>query len=292
MHTQDQLHRFLFEHHQVRGELVQLNDTFGKMIAAQAYPLPVQTLLGELLVASSLLTATLKFEGSITIQVQGNGPVRFAVINGDHLQQLRGVARWEGELPADGDLRTLVGEGQIVITITPDEGERYQGIVALTGDSLASSLEAYFAQSEQLPTRIWIHTGMHLGQPKAAGMLLQTLPASHEEHAEDFDHLQQLTDTIKAEELFSLPAEEILYRLYHQEEVRLFEPQPVSFRCTCSRERCANSLLQLGEQETRELLAEQGNIDMHCDYCGSHYRFDAIDVEALFAGGHSSPSLQ
>ncbi len=287
MKEQDQLYRYLFEHHQVRGELVQLEQTFRHMVAAQEYPAPVRQLLGELLVATSLLTATLKFEGSITVQLQGNGPVSLAVINGDHLQQLRGVARWQGELPTNPDLKALVGDGHLVITITPDEGERYQGIVSLESDSLASSLESYFAQSEQLATRIWIRTGGTHDEPLAAGMLLQELPASNEQHADDFDHLSKLTDTIKDEELFTLPAEEILYRLYHEEEVRLFAPQPIQFRCTCSRERSEQALLQIGKTEVDGLIHEQGSIDMHCDYCGTHYRFDAIDAQALFAEGRS-----
>lgn len=287
MKEQDQLYRYLFEHHQVRGELVQLDQTFRHMVAAQEYPAPVRQLLGELLVATSLLTATLKFEGSITVQLQGNGPVSLAVINGDHQQQLRGVARWQGELPANPDLKALVGDGHLVITISPDEGERYQGIVSLESDSLASSLESYFAQSEQLATRIWIRTGGTAAEPLAAGMLLQALPASSEQHADEFDHLSKLTDTIKDEELFTLPAEEILYRLYHEEEVRLFAPQAIQFRCTCSRERCEQALLQVGQSEVEAMIHEQGQIDMHCDYCSSHYQFDAIDVQALFAEGHT-----
>ena len=287
MKEQDQLYRYLFEHHQVRGELVQLDQTFRHMVAAQEYPAPVRQLLGELLVATSLLTATLKFEGSITVQLQGNGPVSLAVINGDHQQQLRGVARWQGELPANPNLKALVGDGHLVITISPDEGERYQGIVSLESDSLASSLESYFAQSEQLATRIWIRTGGSAAEPLAAGMLLQALPASSEQHADEFDHLSKLTDTIKDEELFTLPAEEILYRLYHEEEVRLFAPQAIQFRCTCSRERCEQALLQVGQVEVEAMIHEQGQIDMHCDYCGTHYQFDAIDAQALFAEGRT-----
>ena len=154
-------------------------------------------------------------------------------------------------------------------------------------DSLASSLESYFAQSEQLATRIWIRTGGTTAEPLAAGMLLQELPASNEQHAEEFDHLSKLTDTIKDEELFTLPAEEILYRLYHEEEVRLFAPQQIQFRCTCSRERSEQALLQIGKVEVDAMIHEQGQIDMHCDYCGTHYRFDAIDAQALFAEGRS-----
>ena len=245
MSNQDLLYRYLFEEYEVRGELVQLDSTYRHIVDAQNYPVQVQKLLGELLVATSLLTATLKFEGSITVQLQGDGPVRLAVINGDHNQQLRGVARYEGELPTDDKLQSLIGNGQLVITITPEEGERYQGIIALEADTLAACLEQYFAQSEQLATKLWIRTGHHQGQPRAAGILLQELPAQSEDHGADFDHLIQLTSTIKDEELFGLEAEEILYRLYHQDKVRVFDPQAIEFRCTCSRARCEGALLQI-----------------------------------------------
>ena len=284
MSNQDLLYRYLFEEYEVRGELVQLDSTYRHIVDAQNYPVQVQHLLGELLVATSLLTATLKFEGSITVQLQGDGPVRLAVINGDHNQQLRGVARYEGELPTDDKLQSLVGNGQLVITITPEEGERYQGIIALEADTLATCLEQYFAQSEQLATRLWIRTGHHEGQPRAAGILLQELPARSEDHGADFDHLIQLTSTIKDEELFGLEAEEILYRLYHQDKVRVFDPQAIEFRCTCSRVRCEGALLQIEKEEAVAMVQELGKIDMHCDYCGAHYQFDGIDIETLFSG--------
>ncbi|MNJ10132.1 33 kDa chaperonin [compost metagenome] len=284
MSNQDLLYRYLFEEYEVRGELVQLDSTYRHIVDAQNYPVQVQKLLGELLVATSLLTATLKFEGSITVQLQGDGPVRLAVINGDHNQQLRGVARYEGELPTDDKLQSLVGNGQLVITITPEEGERYQGIIALEADTLAACLEQYFAQSEQLATKLWIRTGHHQGQPRAAGILLQELPARSEDHGADFDHLIQLTSTIKDEELFGLEAEEILYRLYHQDKVRVFDPQAIEFRCTCSRARCEGALLQIEKEEAVAMVQELGKIDMHCDYCGAHYQFDGIDIETLFSG--------
>ncbi|WP_429026868.1 Hsp33 family molecular chaperone HslO [Aeromonas media] len=283
MSNQDLLYRYLFEEYEVRGELVQLDSTYRHIVDAQNYPVQVQKLLGELLVATSLLTATLKFEGSITVQLQGDGPVRLAVINGDHNQQLRGVARHEGDLPTDDKLQSLIGNGQLVITITPEEGERYQGIIALEADTLAACLEQYFAQSEQLATRLWIRTGHHEGTPRAAGILLQELPARSEDHGADFDHLIQLTSTIKDEELFGLEAEEILYRLYHQDKVRVFDPQAIEFCCTCSRARCEGALLQIEKEEAVAMVQELGKIDMHCDYCGAHYEFDGIDIETLFS---------
>ncbi|MGO4998831.1 Hsp33 family molecular chaperone HslO [Oceanisphaera sp. W20_SRM_FM3] len=275
----DTLHRYLFDNYQVRGELVQLQHSYQQVLASQQYPAPVQRLLGELLTATSLLTATLKFEGHITVQLQGDGPVSLVVINGDNLQQLRGVARWEGEVPNSDQLSDIVGKGYLAITITPNEGERYQGIVELGERSLSESLENYFAQSEQLTTRIWLFTDLSHATPRCAGMLLQALPDGQ---GDDFSHLEALTQTIKAEELLHLDAHEVLYRLYHQDAVRVFDPQTVSFQCTCSREKCEHALLQIGEVEALDVIAEQGKIEMNCDYCGQEYTFEEADIKTLF----------
>lgn len=283
MSNHDQLHRYLFENLAVRGELVTASETYQHMLENHQYPQEVQRLLGELLVATSLLTATLKFDGEITVQLQGDGPLRLAVINGNNGQEMRGMARLQGDVVPGSELKELVGNGHLVITITPAEGERYQGVVALDGDNLAACLEGYFMQSEQLPTRLFIRTGESDGKPAAAGMLLQIVPAQPNS-AEDLDHLAQLTATVKAEELFTLPANEVLYRLYHQEEVTLYEPQDVSFRCTCSRERCAAALMTVEPAELEDMLEKDGGIDMHCDFCGAHYQFDSADVHALLSG--------
>lgn len=280
MANQDQLHRYLFENHAVRGELVTVSSTWKEVLENHNYPLPVKNLLGELLVATSLLTATLKFAGDITVQVQGDGPMSLAVINGNNRQQMRGVARVQGEIADDASLKTLVGNGYLVITITPEEGERYQGVVGLEGETLAECLEDYFQRSEQLPTRLFIRTGDVEGQPAAGGMLLQVLPAQ-DTQAKDFEHLAVLTETVKAEELFTLPANEVLWRLYHEEEVTLYDPQDVEFKCTCSRERCADALKTLPDEEVDSILAEEGEIDMHCDYCGNHYLFNAMDIAEI-----------
>ncbi|MEI7347351.1 Hsp33 family molecular chaperone HslO [Dickeya chrysanthemi] len=280
MANHDQLHRYLFENHAVRGELVTVSDTFQQMLANHDYPTPVKNLLGDLLVATSLLTATLKFSGDITVQLQGDGPLKLAVINGNHQQQMRGVARLQGDIAPDSSLHDMVGNGYLVITITPTEGERYQGVVGLDGDNVATCLENYFQQSEQLPTRLFIRTGEHDGRQCAAGMLLQVLPAQ-QGNRDDFDHLTQLTATVKGEELFGLPADDVLYRLYHQENVTLYEPQPVTFQCHCSRERCADALMTLSADEVSDILAQDGQIDMHCDYCGSHYLFNAQDINDI-----------
>lgn len=282
----DQLYRYLFENHSVRGELVTVNDTYNEMLKNHDYPQPVQHLLGEMLVATSLLTATLKFDGEITVQLQGNGPLSLAVINGNNFQEMRGVARIQSEIADGSSLKQMIGDGYLVITITPTEGERYQGVVGLEGETLAECIENYFLQSEQLPTRLFIRTGKLGDRCMAAGMLLQVLPASNANENE-FDHLAKLTETIKAEELFTLGAEQVLYRLYHEEDVTLFEAQAVNFHCTCSRERCADTLMALPVEELGVMLAEDGQIDMHCDFCGNHYLFDAVDIESI-RSGHGS----
>ncbi|QYK01241.1 Hsp33 family molecular chaperone HslO [Shewanella psychrotolerans] len=275
--SKDILNRYLFDNADVRGQIVQLEKSYQEILSAHTYPVAIQHLLGELMAATSLLTATLKFDGDISVQVQGNGPVSLAVINGNNLQQLRGVARWDGEVDNDADLAKLMGQGHMVITLTPTNGERYQGVVALDKPTLAECLEQYFAQSEQLPTTIRLFAN----GKQAAGMLLQVLPGESE-HNEEFEHLEQLTSTIKAEELFELDATDVLHRLYHQEEVRLFDPIEVSFSCTCSRERSGQALKTVSKEELDSILAEQGKIEMGCEYCNSNYSFDAIDIEALF----------
>ncbi|WP_312926867.1 Hsp33 family molecular chaperone HslO [Pseudescherichia sp.] len=251
MAQHDQLHRYLFENYAVRGELVTVSESLRQILENHSYPQPVKNILAELLVATSLLTATLKFAGDITVQLQGDGPMSLAVINGNNKQQLRGVARVQDEIADDADLKALVGNGYLVITITPEEGERYQGVVGLEGDTLAACLEDYFMRSEQ------------------------------DTDSNDFEHLTTLTDTIKTEELLTLPANEVLWRLYHEEEVTLYDPQDVEFKCTCSRERCAGALKTLPDEEINSILEEEGEIDMHCDYCGSHYLFNAMDIAEI-----------
>ncbi|WP_293648790.1 Hsp33 family molecular chaperone HslO [uncultured Pantoea sp.] len=280
MSVQDQLHRYLFENVAVRGELVNVSHTWQEIIKNHDYPVPVQTLLGELLVATSLLTATLKFDGDITVQLQGDGPLSLAVINGNNRQELRGVARVKGDIPADATLKSMVGTGYLAITISPEKGERYQGVVGLEGETLAACLEDYFMRSEQLPTRLFIRTN----EKGAAGILLQVLPAQ-DTQTEDFNHLATLTETVKSEELIDLPATDVLWRLYHQEEATVFDPQPVSFKCTCSRERCGEVLKTLPQHEVDEIIEEDGQVDMHCDYCGTHYVYDAVDIAAIRKGG-------
>lgn len=287
--SNDQLHRYLFKDVSVRGELVKLDETYQRILENQDYPAPVQALLGEMLVATSLLTATLKFEGSITVQLQGDGPVSLAVINGDHQQQLRGTARLKGDIKAGATLPEMLGKGQLIITIEPVDGERYQGIVGLDSDHLQGCLEDYFARSEQLETRLWLRTGELEGKRHAAGMMLQVLPDGKGDD-NDFDHLAKLTETVKNDELFGLDAKDVLYRLYHQESVTVFDPQSVCFKCSCSRERSAQAIAAIERSEVDKMIAEMGTIRLHCDYCGSDYAFDSVDVAAIFEQNADSSS--
>ncbi|MGS0682224.1 Hsp33 family molecular chaperone HslO [Shewanella sp. 125m-7] len=285
--NKDTLYRYLFDNASVRGELVQLESSYQEVLAAHEYPLAIQKVLGELMASTSLLTATLKFSGDISIQLQGNGPVSLAVINGNNLQQLRGVSRWDGEIHDDANLEQMFGKGYMVITLTPSDGERYQGVVALDKETLAQCLEGYFEQSEQLPTKIKLFADTK----QAAGIFLQVLPTDGN-HNEEFEHLSVLTETVKQEEMFTLEAEEILHRLYHEEEVHLFEPVAVTFKCTCSKERSAKAIRTVAKAEIDSIIAEQGQIEMGCEYCNSKYIFDSIDVEAIYADAPSNNITQ
>tara|TARA_R110002126_G_scaffold43555_21_gene124941 strand:- start:4987 stop:5832 length:846 start_codon:yes stop_codon:yes gene_type:complete len=274
----DNLYRFLFQQKHVRGELVQVADSLDHMLKNHDYPLPIKQLLAELVVATSLITATLKFDGEIAVQLQGDGPVKFAAVNGDNLQNFRAVVRLQAELSGDS-FRQLIGEGYMIVTITPRQGERYQGIIPLTGDSLTSTLEGYFAQSEQLPTRLYIFTDIGQ-QNRAAGMLLQVLPVEPEKAATDFADLVILADTVTGNELLTLPAAEMLYRLFHQEQVELFPAQAVKFVCGCSRQKCETALYSIGKDALHEHIAE-GQLEITCEYCNQQYLFNAEELQQI-----------
>ncbi|MGC6360523.1 Hsp33 family molecular chaperone HslO [Bisgaard Taxon 45] len=279
----DKLYRYLFQDRAVRGEWVRLNHTFTDTLNTHQYPQVIQALLGEMMVATSLLTATLKFEGDITVQIQGDGPLKLALVNGNHQQQIRALARLQGDVSDEMTLTQLVGKGVLVITIAPTEGERYQGVIALDKPTITACLEDYFVRSEQLQTQLIIRTGVVDGQPVAAGMLLQIMPDGSGS-PDDFEHLATLAATVKNEEIFGLTAEELLYRLYHEERVEIFPAQPVTFFCGCSQERSGAALLLISDDELDDVLAEHhGTIDMQCECCGTHYLFNKAVIMQLKA---------
>nr|WP_298058776.1 Hsp33 family molecular chaperone HslO [uncultured Halomonas sp.] len=285
----DQIQRFMFDHTNVRGEIVTLAAAYHEVLDRHAYPPAVNELLGELLAAVALLTDTVKLDGTLSIEVRGQGVLALLMAESNPGGELRAIARIaeDAVLPSEhASFRELVGEGQIVITLDPREGHRYQGIVALDQDSLGGCLEAYFSQSEQLPTRLWLAAN---GQ-RAAGLLLQRLPEeSQNQDVDAWDRSVQLADTIKTEELLGLEQREVLYRLYHEETVRVFEPKALRFGCTCSRERMSYALLSLGQEELRDILLEQGAIDTQCHFCHTKYHYTAADIETLLDDPEAPP---
>ena len=279
----DKLYRYLFKDRAVRGEWVRLNQSFNETLNTHHYPLAVQNLLGEMMAATSLLTATLKFEGNSTVQIQGDGALKLALVNGSDQQQIRALARLQGEIHDEMTLAQMVGKGVLVITIAPHEGERYQGVIALDKPTLSECLEDYFIRSEQLQTQLLIRTGEFDGKPVAAGMLLQIMPDGSGS-PQDFEHLATLAATMKDDEIFGLTAEELLYRLYHEETVEIFPPQQITFHCGCSQERSGAALLLISEDEIDQILAEHnGSIDMQCECCGTHYFFNKDAINKLKA---------
>lgn len=277
----DSLQRFVFEHSPIRGEIVRLDATWRAVLERRDYPLPIRSLLGELMAAASLLAASIKFEGRLTMQAKGDGPVKLLVVECTSRQTLRGLAQWDGPVPVGG-VPQLLGGGQLVITIEPDKGERYQGIVAVDGESVAEVLEHYFARSEQLSTRLWLAAD----EAQAAGMLLQRLPKDERHDPDTWERAVHLGSTITRDELLTLPVRDILHRLYHEDDIRLFSGHPVSFRCSCSRARVESVLRMLGREEVQSILAERGNVEVDCEFCGSHYELDPVDAEQLFAASH------
>jgi len=278
---QDHKQRFLFPDSDIRGELVQLESSVSRIIEGQNYPLPVQGLIGEAVAAVALLASTLKFKGRLALQAQGKGPVSLLLAECSHEGELRALARHSDDQDwSHGDVQTLIGEGTMVITITPDQGRQYQGIVPLSGDTLAECLQGYFLQSEQLPTRLWLASGNN----RAAGLLLQRLPnqlATTDGNTLMWEHLEALASTLQMEELLNLDDQTILRRLFHDTPPQLPDAQPLRFGCTCSRERNRNALISLGNQELQQLLEEDGEVTLTCDFCRHQEHFDAVDLAEM-----------
>jgi molecular chaperone Hsp33 len=279
----DSLRRFIFEGLQVRGEIVRLDAAWRQVLEHQDYPPAVRAVLGEALAATVLLASTLKFDGTLTLQLQGDGPMYLLVAQCTNQGAVRGLAKWEGDT-GGLSLAALTGDARLAITIERGAGkDRYQGIVPVAGESLADCLDHYFAGSIQVPTRLWLATGAE----RSAGMLLQRLPESvpgrRESEDDDWERLLALAGTLRAEELLGLGHRELLGRLFAEDDVRLFGEAPVTFACSCDRERVATTLRMLGRDEIGQLIAERGLVEVRCEFCNRPYRFDPVDAEALFA---------
>lgn len=278
----DSLQRFLFEHLPIRGELVHLDSAWRSIIERHEYPDVLRNIMGELSAAAVLLAATLKLKGSLVLQIMGNGPVKLLVVECSGEMELRATAKWSGDLPQDS-FADLIGEGQFAITLDPkDGGQTYQGIVEIKGSSVAEVMQNYMSNSEQLETRLWLVAD---GQ-QAAGMLLQKLPGSDNLDSQiDEDawtRIIVLAETVKNEELLSLPPQTIIHRLFNEDDIRLFDAKSVSFVCSCSRENVAMMLRMLGREEVDSILAERKSIEVFCEFCNQRYEFDKVDAEIIF----------
>jgi molecular chaperone Hsp33 len=276
--ARDSVKRFLFEHDAIRGEIVHLDATWRAVLERRDYPDPLRLLLGEAMAAAALLAATIKLAGRLVMQIQGHGPINLLVVECTINHTIRAMAKWKGELPT-GPLSAMVGDGRLSIILDPTDGrERYQGIVELVGDTMAEALENYFATSEQLQTRLWLASD----QNQAAGMLLQRLPADGLVDPDVWARALQLGNTLTPNELLGLPALEIIYRLFHEEDIRVFDSLPLTFRCSCSRDRVNDLLRMLGADEIESILEEQGSVSLSCEFCCQQYVLDRVDVKHIF----------
>ncbi len=304
--TQDTLQKFIFDNAAVRGELVDISATWREIQARHGYPLAVKRLLGQMVSAAALLSANLKFNGSIVMQIHGDGPVRLLVVECDSELRLRATAKLVDDTPIADDagltaLLNQTGRGRFVITLDPAEkmpGQQpYQGVVPLDGDDVATVIEHYMLRSEQLDTQLWLAADDEV----ARGLLLQKLPlhggkaeanpVSPEEALETWNRAVMLGRTLKEEELLSTEIDVLQKRLFWEETIRVFDPVHPSFHCSCTRDKVGNMLKMLGQAEVEEALADQGKLGINCDFCGKHYEYDAVDCAQLFASDAPAEAL-
>ncbi len=286
MNSKDQVQRFIFEDYDVRGQLVGLEESYRSAIENHSYPESIKKLVGDCLSTAALLGTSLKVEGTVSIQAQGKGDLSLIMAECHHGHEVRAVARWQGEC-SQGNFRELLGTGELFITIDPDEGQGYQGIVPLEGNSLAECIEMYFEKSEQLKTRIWLNT-----KPGefASGLFIQALPSkSHgtdlsEEDQANFARICLLSETLTPHESIQDDNETILHRLYHEDTIRVFPAQYLSYKCGCDRDRTIKALVALGHEETRRMFAEQPELLVKCEFCNTRYQFIFDDLAPYFTG--------
>lgn len=274
----DSLRRFLFERFPVRGELVHLNATWREICARRDYPAPVRQLLGEACAATALMAATIKFEGQLGLQIQGEGLLSLLLVQCDDQFHMRATAQWDESAIDDASpAENLLPSGRLALTIdAEDTHHRYQGLVELIGADVARALEHYFLQSEQIPTRLCLAAD----EAGVGGLLVQQLPGSSDD-PDAWRRCLALTDTLTSRELLDLSGPQLLHRLYHEEDVRVFEQRLVSFRCRCSRERIAGILRAMGKQEVGGIVEDEGEVAVTCEFCGRRYIFDAVDAGQL-----------
>jgi molecular chaperone Hsp33 len=275
--TTDLLHPFIFDQSAVRGNHVQLDQSLFTALEHQTLPPALKKVIGEFTAASVLLTATLKMQGKLILQLQSQGSLQLLVVECTSGLNIRATAKVSGELHGD-NLTDWLAQGQLVITLMPEEGEPYQGIVPLEGDNIASMLENYMLRSQQIDTRLWLTAE----GDRAAGLLLQKLPQQQEHDLDCWNRVQHLAGTVTDQELLNLDAVTLLQRLFAEEEVRLFSGREVQAFCSCSHSNVTNMLQMLGLAEVRSIIEEQGSVDIQCDFCHKHYVVDEEEALGLF----------
>jgi len=279
--THDTLLRFLFEHCAVRGARVQLHQSFQHIRDLNKGNTTATRLLGESVAAAALLSSSIKLEGRLALQARSEGALSLLVAECNNHGGLRGIIALDDGTPPDNlSLSTLLRDGYLAVTLLPDQGESYQGLVPLEGERLQDCLAGYFTQSEQLPTALWLACD----GDNAAGLLLQALP--NEEDSDDWQRLCLLAGTLTDAELLHLSHEDLLHRLFHEDTVRVFDPAPMVFSCTCSDERSRTALSLLGRDDLQKLFAERGVVEVDCHFCRQHYRYTEQDMRELL-GEHS-----
>lgn len=298
----DNLQKFMIEDANVRGELVELSDTWQQVLTRHNYPPAVKVILGELYAASVLLSANLKFDGTMIMQIYGDGPIKLMVVECDSELRMRATAKLADHaiIADDATLTDLIhahGEGRFIITLDPNDKQlgqqAYQGIVPLEGDSIATVIENYMLRSEQLDTKVWLAADDKV----ARGMLLQKLPniggtaKKTNNDAENWNRAVMLGSTLKTEELLNTDVKTLMHRLFWEEDVRVFDLEHPQFQCNCTREKVGNMLRMLGETEINAAVDELGKLDINCDFCGKHYGFDKIDCAQLFVAATLSEAL-
>jgi len=290
----DSLYRFIVEGCNVRGELVYLNESWRALAGRHDYPPAVRNLLGEAVSAAALLSATIKYDGALSIQASGDGGLRLLIAEATASGTVRGLARWKGDTDS-ALLPELLGNGRLAITIDPGGGgERYQGIVALEGGSLSQSLRGYFSHSEQLPTRLWLA----VEEERIAGLLLQRIPEEHMDSTwadlvdpgrEAWRQTLEHTDDMHSSELLNRNVADLLARIHGDRAVRIYRGDNWRFLCGCSREKVSDVLRALGRDDLEALIEERGHVSVGCEFCNSMFEFDTIDVAGLFVDNQYDP---
>lgn len=276
----DSLKRFIFNEYDLRGEIVQLNNSFSEMIKDHNYPKCIQQLLGELQVSICLITEITKFSGSIMLQIRGGlgSKLHYAIVNSNHRQETRGVASYDGEFDDNTPFLDIVGKNAcMTLTIIPDEGSQYQGIIDVSKPTLSECIEEYFIQSMQINTKIWLYSSVE--NKLVAGIMIQNLPTNDQnKQLEDMNHVSVLTDSLTDAEIFSLDSQDVIYRLFNQESVNVFPNTKILFKCVCSKEHFKTMLTHLNPDELASILNQDGKITCECHCCGKSYTFYEDDI--------------